>query len=173
MDTYIQFELREWKISDLDSLVMYGINPNISKFMSDAFPDTKEKWKNFLTHVTSNKSVHYKAIDIEGMAVGGIGISPHQGEKRCNAELGYWLSETYWNKGIITAAVKQMLSLAFETYPELNRIYATPYGTNTASHKVLTKAGFTLEARFEKIILKNNKLLDECVYAYRKDKYTL
>ncbi|MDD2687873.1 MAG: GNAT family protein [Bacteroidales bacterium] len=168
MDTSHQFDLREWKLTDLESLVFHGISPNISKFMSDAFPDTKEKWEKFLTHVTSNKSLHYRAIDIEGMAVGGIGISPLQGEKRCNAELGYWLSETYWNRGIITTAVKQILSLAFETYPDLKRIYATPYGNNTTSHKVLIKAGFTLEARFEKIILKNNEFLDEYVFAYRK-----
>ncbi|MDD3690682.1 MAG: GNAT family protein [Bacteroidales bacterium] len=168
MHTSLQFGLREWKINDLDSLVLHGINPNISKFMSDAFPDTKEKWERFLRNVITDKSLLYRAIDIDGKAVGGIGISPHRGEKRCNAELGYWLSETYWNRGIITTAVKQILSLAFETYPDLKRIYATPYGNNTTSHKVLIKAGFTLEARFEKIILKNNEFLDEYVFAYRK-----
>ena len=93
---------------------------------------------------------------------------PASRRKTLQCRIGHWLSETYWNRGIITTAVKQILSLAFETYPDLKRIYATPYGNNTTSHKVLIKAGFTLEARFEKIILKNNEFLDEYVFAYRK-----
>lgn len=165
----MQFQLRPWTLHDLDSLVKYGNNASIAKFMTDQFPHpyTAEKGKAFIAFATQNNPIHIFAIDVNGEAVGGIGLHPQADIHQKNAELGYWLAEPYWGKGIITEAVKQMVAFGFSTYP-INRIFARPFGTNIASQKVLEKAGFILEARFEKTLYKQGEYLDELVYAIRR-----
>jgi [ribosomal protein S5]-alanine N-acetyltransferase len=164
----MNFILRPWELSDLESVSKHGTTKNISNFMSDSFPDSVEKWKLFLEYAISKKSILYRAIEINGEAVGGIGISPQSGIYRINAELGYWLGQDYWGQGIITNAITEIVKLAFEKFT-INRIYATPFENNVASHKVLEKCGFKLEARFEKIVNKNGEFLDELVYAIRRE----
>jgi RimJ/RimL family protein N-acetyltransferase len=115
----------------------------------------------------SGKPIHIFAIDVNGKAVGGIGIHPQNDIMCKNAELGYWLGEAYLGKGIVTKAIKQVIDFAFKTY-DIKRIYARPFGNNTASQHVLEKSGFQLEARFEKTIFKNGEYLDELIYSYRK-----
>lgn len=165
----MNFTLRPWNINDLDSLVKNANNPNIAKFMTDGFPHpyTKEKGISFIEMATKDNPIHIFAIDVDGKAVGGIGIHPQQDIMKKNAELGYWLGEAYWGKGIVSEAIKQMIDFAFTTYV-INRVFARPFGTNLASQKVLEKCGFKLEARFEKVIFKNGEYLDELVYAIRK-----
>lgn len=165
----MNFTLRPWNINDLDSLVKNANNPNIAKFMTDGFPHpyTKEKGISFIEMATKDNPIHIFAIDVDGKAVGGIGIHPQQDIMKKNAELGYWLGEEYWSNGIVSNAIKQMINFAFITY-DINRVFARPFGTNMASQKVLEKCGFKLEARFEKVILKNGEYLDELIYAIRK-----
>lgn len=164
----MEFKLRPWTIDDLESVYKNANNINITKFMSDGFPDSIDKWRSFIEFASIDKSILYLAIEVEGQAVGGIGISPKTGIMRKNAELGYWLSEDYWGKEIITRAIKAIVKLAFDTF-DINRIYATPFETNLASHRILEKTGFTLEARFKKVVIKNGELLDELVYAIRRN----
>ena len=159
--------LRPWTINDLDSVTKNANNINITKFMSDGFPNNMDKWKSFIEFATKDKTILYLAIDINGQAVGGIGISLKQDIMKKNAELGYWLSEDYWGQGIITKAISEIVKLGFDTF-DIDRIYATPFETNYTSHRVLEKTGFTLEARFEKTVIKNGELLDELVYAIRR-----
>ncbi|MCB0473179.1 MAG: GNAT family N-acetyltransferase, partial [Flavobacteriaceae bacterium] len=123
--------------------------------------------KAFITMATKADPIHIFAIEVEGKAVGGIGIHPQSDIMKKNAELGYWLGEPYWGKGIITRAIRQMVDFAFKTY-DITRVYARPYGTNIGSQKVLEKNGFKLEARIEKNIFKNGEFLDELIYAIRK-----
>lgn len=165
----MQFILRPWNENDTDSLVANANNFNIARFLTDGFPHpyTEENARAFIAMATKDVPVHIFAIEVEGKAAGGIGIHPQSDIMKKNAELGYWLGESYWGKGIITAAIKQMIDFAFNTY-DITRIYARPFGNNAASQKVLQKAGFTLEARIEKNIFKNGEFLDELIYAVRK-----
>ena len=165
----MEFELRPWKPSDLESLVKYANNWNIAKNLTDKFPYpyTESSGKIFIDYATKNKLNHIFAIDIKGKAIGGIGIHPQEDIFSHNAEMGYWLAESYWGKGIMTKAVKEMVDYGFKTF-EINRIFARPFGPNKGSQKVLEKVGFTLEARFEKTIYKYGVYLDELVYAIRK-----
>ena len=165
----MQFLLRPWAPTDLDSLVRHANNPDIAKFMMDGFPHpyTEENGRAFIAFATKDDPIHIFAIDVNGEAVGGIGIHPQADVQRKNAELGYWLAEPFWGKGIITNAIKQVIEFGFKTY-DINRIFARPYGTNIGSQKVLEKAGFVLEGRFEKTIFKNGEFLDELVYAVRR-----
>jgi RimJ/RimL family protein N-acetyltransferase len=162
-------QLRPWNTNDLDSLVECANNPNISKFMMNKFPYpyTREAGERFIAFATQENPTHIMAIEVDDKAVGGIGIHPLSDIESKNAEMGYWLAEPYWGKGYITEAVKQMIEYGFKNF-DINRIFARPFGTNTASQKVLKKTGFLLEAKFEKTFFKNGEYLDECVYAVRR-----
>ena len=165
----MDFKLRPWSIDDLDSLVKYANNQNVAQFMSDVFPHpyTKENGKAFIEFAGKDDPVHIFAIEVNGEAVGGIGIHPQQDIQRKNAELGYWLAEPYWGNGIITKAIEEIIEITFNNY-DINRIFARPFGTNIGSQKVLEKAGFVLEGRFEKTFFKNGMPEDELVYAIRR-----
>jgi len=165
----MDFRLRPWMIDDATRLPKYANNFNIARFMTDRFPHpyTVADARSFIELANRDEPVHIFAIDINGEAVGGIGIHPQEDVFRKNAELGYWLAEPFWGKGIITEAIGQMVDFAFKTY-DINRVFARPFGTNKASQRVLEKAGFILEARFEKILFKNGEWLDELVYAFRR-----
>ncbi len=165
----MNFILRPWSINDLDNLVLYANNSNIAKFMNDGFPHpyTKESGEAFIVFANKDNPVHIFAIDLDGEAIGGIGLHPKLDVDRKNAELGYWLAEPYWGKGIITAAIKKMVDFGFKTF-DISRIFARPFGTNIGSQKVLEKAGFILEATFKKTLYKNGEYLDELIYAIRK-----
>ncbi len=165
----MNFSLRSFATTDLDSLVFHANNFNIAKYMTDwfPFPYTNEAGKAFIEFATKDYPIHIFAIDIEGRAVGGIGIHPQTDIFRKNAELGYWLAEEFWGNGIISKAIPQMIKFAFETY-DIKRIFARPFGTNIASQKVLEKNGFKLEARLEKTIFKNEEFLDELIYSYKR-----
>ena len=165
----MHFLLRPWSLTDLYSLVRYANNPDIAKFMTDGFPHpyTEEAGKAFIAFATKDDPIHIFAIEANGEAVGGIGLHPQADVHRKNAELGYWLAEPFWGKGIITNAIKEIVAFGFKTY-DINRIFARPFATNIGSQKVLEKAGFALEGRFEKTFIKNGELVDELVYAVRK-----
>lgn len=165
----MEFRLRPWTNGDLESLVKYANNFKIARFMSDGFPHpyTPKDGKAFIQLATAGKGILYFAIDVNGEAAGGIGVAILTDIKRKNAELGYWLGEPFWGNGIVTKAVMEMVEIAFCEF-DINRIFALPFGTNLASQRVLEKAGFKLEAKFEKTLFKNGEFLDEMVYAVRK-----
>jgi len=166
---YMEFKLRPWHENDLESLVKYANNINIAKFMTDGFPFpyTTENGKSFIEFATKNKPTHIFAIEVNGEAIGGIGIHFQTDIYRKNAEMGYWLAEPFWGNGIVTKAIKEMLVYGFEQF-DINRIFARPFGNNKASQKVLEKVGFIREAKFEKTLFKNGEFLDELIYGYNK-----
>jgi len=137
--------------------------------MTDQFPHpyTWERGTAFIEMATSFDPVRIFAIEVDGAAAGGIGLHLQTDIMRKNAELGYWLAETHWGKGIASKAVKQMVKYGFETF-DITRIYARPFGSNAASQKVLEKCGFKLEARIEESIFKNQVFEDELIYAVRR-----
>lgn len=167
----MNFILRPWQEDDLDNLVRFANNYEIAKFMNDHFPHpyTPEAGKGFIKMATSETPHNILAIVVEGEAAGGIGIHPGWGIERKNAEMGYWLGEPFWGKGIVTEAVRQMIDYAFKNW-DINRIFARPFSTNLASQKVLQKAGFTFETKLEKTFFKNGEYFDEMIYAVRRNR---
>lgn len=165
----MSFQLRSWNSADIPALTRHANNANIARFMTDSFPHpyAEDNARAFIEFATKNTPVNIFAIEVDGEAAGGVGLHAQADIMRRNMELGYWLAEPYWGRGIITSAVKQMIDYGFRTF-DIDRIYARPFGTNTASQKVLEKAGFRLEGRFEKTIFKNGELLDELIYAVRR-----
>ena len=131
------------------------------------YPYTKEHGKNFIEFAISKNPNHILAIDIKDKAVGALGIHVQEDIACKNAELGYWISENYWNKGIISSAIQQMVEYGFKNYA-IDRIYARPFGYNTASQRVLEKNNFVLEAQLKNTVYKNGIYTDELIYAARK-----
>lgn len=107
-------------------------------------------------------------IEVEGRAAGGIGLHPGHDVNRLTAELGYWLAEPFWGRGIATAAVRAIVPHGFASLP-LNRIEAYVYANNPASARVLEKAGFTCEGRLRRSVIKDDQVLDSLVYARLRD----
>jgi len=161
------FLLRPFQISDKKSLAKYANNKKISDNLRDRFPHpyTEEAAGWFINFVLSdNDPVKNFVIEINGKAAGAIGITPDEDVYRMNAEIGYWLGEDHWGKGIMTAVIKATVKYVFENLG-IKRIYATPFATTLGSIKALKKAGFTKEATIRNGVIKNNKILDYYIYS--------
>lgn len=165
----MEFLLRPWLSTDIDSLVKHANNPEIAQFMTNGFPYpyTLEHGKKWLEMASSKTPANFFAIIINNEAVGGVGIHLQQDIMCKNAELGYWLGELYRGNGIMPKVLPHVIKYGFKTF-DITRIYARPFGNNTASQRVLEKCGFRLEARIEKNIFKNGEFQDELIYAIRK-----
>ncbi|MCB2410306.1 GNAT family N-acetyltransferase [Hymenobacter lucidus] len=165
----MSFTLRPWQPTDLPNLVQYANNPEIARFMTDQFPHpfTEEKAQGFIAFAGSHTPQRVFAIEVDGQAAGGIGIHPQTDIQCKNAELGYWLAQPFWGRGIVTEAIRQVVAYGFATF-DITRIFARPYGTNIGSQRALEKAGFVLEGRFAQTLFKNGEFLDELVYAVRR-----
>lgn len=168
----INFELREWRLTDSASLAENANNINIWNNLRDYFPYpyTENDAVRFIEMCMNKpKPATDFAIVVENKAVGGIGIILQNDVERITAEIGYWLGEGYRGRGIMPEAVKQMVTYAFETF-SLQKIFASVFDFNTASHIVLQKAGFELEAILKKAAIKNNKIIDLHYYSLFKTK---
>ena len=104
------------------------------------------------------------AIAVGGAAVGGIGFVMMPDVERVSAEIGYWLAEPFWGRGISTEAVG-VTRYAIETHG-LTRVFATPFASNQASCRVLEKAGYVLEARLRRSAIKDGRIVDQMQYAF-------
>jgi len=161
--------LRPWRVDDAESLTLHANNAAIATNLRDGFPHpyTREHAKQWLEITLADKKNTLLAIEIDHQAVGGIGIIPGSDVYRLSAEIGYWLSEAYWNQGIMTEAVQTIVRWTFENTAVI-RIYAGIFEKNKASMKVLEKAGFRHEATHRDAVIKNNKIMDEYIYAILK-----
>jgi RimJ/RimL family protein N-acetyltransferase len=158
--------IRSWQLEDVPSLAKHANNRNVWLMLRDRMPHPYTLAHAF-EHVRERLSEPDRpmfCIDVGGEAVGGIGLHPGNDVARFNAELGYWLAEPFWGRGIMTAAVRAVVRHGFEQLP-LNRIEAYVYVTNPASVRVLEKCGFALEGRLRKSVVKDGQLLDSLLYA--------
>lgn len=165
----MRIEFRPWKKGDEKSLVLHANNINIWNNVRDCFPHpyTMKDARDWVRKNETIKPALNIAIVVDGNAVGGIGIQPGRDIHKRNAEIGYWIGEEYWGKGIVSKAVKWMVDYTFKNF-NVVRIYASTFNSNIASQKVLEKAGFTREAILKKALFKNNFLLDEYHYSLLK-----
>jgi ribosomal-protein-alanine N-acetyltransferase len=158
--------IRRWEKSDVEALAKYANNRNIWLNLRDGFPHpyTRENAQSFLQSVSRQDPVRFYAIATQEEAIGAIGITPNQDVHRLTAEMGYWLAEPYWGKGIMTETVTKFTDYVFEHFG-LVRIYAEPYAYNASSCRVLEKAGFVLEGRMRCSAIKDGQMTDQFLYA--------
>ncbi len=158
--------LRKLHRNDLDRMVELANNEKISVNLRDQFPHpyTRNDGTRFLKMLDSNDQLIVFAIDYEGEYAGNIGLVLETDVYRKSAEIGYFLGEPYWNKGIMTKAVNLTVTHAFESL-KLIRIHCGVYEYNKASQRVLQKCGFEKEGIFKKAIYKKGQIWDEIRYA--------
>lgn len=163
------FELRPFTPDDLPALVEHANDPSVAAHLTDMFPHpySEADGRKFIEEAMKPVPLR-RCISIDGEACGAIGLHPKQDLWRLNMELGYWLAKEHRGKGIMTEAIKQMVRLGFATFPDIVRIYATPFGSNIASQRALEKAGFQLEAKLVGTLVKNGVMQDEWIYAVRR-----
>lgn len=155
--------LRPWRVEDLDSLVRHADNPNVSAHLRDRFPSpyTRADGIAFL----GGDHPHDLAIEVDGAAVGGIGLRLGEDVHRRSAEIGYWLGEPYWGRGIVTEAVGAVTRWAIKEHGLL-RVEAHVFANNPASARVLEENGYVLEGRLRRAVVKRGEILDALVYAF-------
>ena len=118
----------------------------------------------FLKTVAADASGAHVAIDVEGKAVGMIGIQRREDVHRLTAEIGYWLGEDFWGMGIATEALKGFTQHLFAC-TDLIRLDACVYAPNVASMRVLEKAGYQREGVLRSYVCKHEKILDAVIFA--------
>lgn len=158
--------LRPVTPADAAAIATLGNNAKIAGNMRDVFPhpyllDNAVAFVNNVKDINPNRVF---AITVDGEYAGTCGVFPKDDVYRMNAEIGYWLGEPFWGKGIATQAVKLLVDYSFKNF-ELNRLYASVFAPNTASQKVLLKAGFTYEGTQRQSVYKNGQYLDELFYS--------
>jgi [ribosomal protein S5]-alanine N-acetyltransferase len=159
------FTLRDFVPRDAESVALNANSINVSKYLHDRFPypySLKDALE-FIEVFIPAAAGRIFAIDVDGAAVGAIGLHLQKDEYRMNAELGYWLGESYWNKGIITSAINKITTFGFENL-DINKIYAKVFEANKVSCIVLVKNGYKLEAQLVNNAIKNGKYTDELIY---------
>jgi ribosomal-protein-alanine N-acetyltransferase len=167
------FCLKPWAKDDAESLVKHANNEKIAMNLRDGFPNPYSMTDavSWIKMVMENKKDVIFAIEVDGEVCGGIGLHGGKDVCRYNAEIGYWLSEQHWGKGITTEAVELLVRFGFEKF-SWTRIYAGIFSSNLASIKVLEKCGFKQEASFKKSVKKRGEYLDEHVYAILKEEWS-
>ena len=158
--------VRNWEWRDRDAIVRYGNNRKVSINLRDRFPFpyTARDARNWLDLVVDAKPVTNFAIDVAGEAVGGIGFTTQHDVDRRSAEIGYWLGEPFWGRGIATEALIAVTEYAFANF-DLCRLYAHVFDWNAASARVLEKAGYEFEGRLRKSVTKDGQTIDQLMYA--------
>jgi RimJ/RimL family protein N-acetyltransferase len=158
--------VRDWTWQDGDALVRHANNRRVWINLRDRFPHpyTKEDARRWLDCVVGLKPSTNFAIDVQGEAVGGIGFSVQSDVGYRSAEIGYWLGEEFWGRGIATESLMAVTEHAFASY-DLCRLYAHVFEWNLASARVLEKAGYAFEGRLIKSVTKDGKTIDQLLYA--------
>jgi [ribosomal protein S5]-alanine N-acetyltransferase len=158
--------VRSWEWRDRDAIVRHGNNRKVSINLLDRFPYpyTTGDARNWLENVVGCKPETNFAIDVAGEAVGGIGFTLQPDVTHRSAEIGYWLGEEFWGRGIATEALIAVSNHAFSNY-DICRLYAHVFEWNRASARVLEKAGYEFEGRLRKSVTKEGQTIDQLMYA--------
>lgn len=161
--------VRPWTLTDAESLHRHANNRNVSIHLRDRFPFPYElaNAQTFLGWVVTQPSPTVWAIEVHGEATGGIGIELHTDVERVSAEIGYWLGEAVWGRGVATEALRAVTAEAFERY-HLTRIFAVPFADHTASIRVLEKSGYVKEGVMRQSAIKDGRIRDQALYATYK-----
>jgi ribosomal-protein-alanine N-acetyltransferase len=158
--------VRDARPEDASSIAYYADNPRVVANLRDIFPHPYrlKDAQRFMKSVTEQEPRTVFAIATQSEAIGIVGLTIGQDVHRFTAELGYWLGEPFWGRGIMTDAIRAVVEHGFSELG-LARIYAEPYAGNLGSARVLEKAGFTLEGRLRANVFKNGRVRDQFVYA--------
>lgn len=159
-------QIRSFCPDDAAALTKYANNRNVWINLSDRqpFPYRREDAEAWIQETMQREPETIFAIASATEAIGGIGLELQSDVYRRSAEVGYWLAEPFWGRGIATGVLQALTKYAFSEF-DLMRIYAYVYEWNPASARVLEKAGFGYEGRLRKSVTKDGRTIDQLLYA--------
>ena len=171
-----EFILREWEKEDAYEIAKVANNFKIAANLRNTFPCpyslADAQW--YVNDCISKRDENQitRAIEADGKAVGSIGIFIKDDVYEKSGELGYWLSEDYWRRGIMSKAARMICKEAFEKF-DIVRIFAEPFERNAGSRGVLEKAGFTYEGTMRSGVFKNGEVQSYCMYSLLREEIDL
>jgi ribosomal-protein-alanine N-acetyltransferase len=160
--------LRAVEPGDAASLMKHADNINVSRNMFDGFPSpyTEAAAAAWCGHEANSGTFgRVWAMVVDGALVGCIGVVQGSGGLRCNAEIGYWIGEACWRRGIGSDAVRQVTDWAFATNPEITRIFAGIFADNEGSQAVARHCGYVREGVLKQSAIKDGKVIDRVLWA--------
>lgn len=157
--------MREWRLSDADSLVRHANDASVARNLDDFFPHPyeMEHAREWLQRCAREHPQTNFAVVVDDRAIGGSGLRIRSNMHRRSAEIGYWLGAKYWGKGIATDVLTAVTAYAFDHF-DLAHLTAGVLERNVASARVLEKAGYVLEGRLRQNVTKDGVTMDELVY---------
>lgn len=168
----MDISFRRWKPGDEEQLVAQANNIKIFNNLRDLFPNpyTIEEAVKWIKYNTAIAPPENMAIIVDGKVAGGIGSKRMEDVYRKTMEIGYFLGESFWGRGIMTHVVRQFVDYMFSTF-DINRIVAPVFDFNIGSQKVLEKVGFRKEAVLIKSVIKNGVFHNEIIYALLREEF--
>ncbi len=165
-------QIRRWKIEDAVDLATALNNNKIQDNLRDGlpYPYTEEDAQDYIiAMLQADKNATYAfAITVDDRVIGSIGVFRKDNIHARTAEMGYYIAEPFWGKGLGTSAVKQTCEYIF-THTDIIRIFAEPFAYNTISCRVLEKSGFICEGILRSNAVKNGQVIDMKMYSYIKE----
>jgi RimJ/RimL family protein N-acetyltransferase len=164
--------VRPWRLKDAAAIVPHANNLNVARQLRDRFPHpyTIDNATDFIKFATSAESPNNFAIEVAEEPAGGIGFVCGTDVERFSAEIGYWLGESYWGKGVTTEALVLVTEYAF-TQLNMLRLFALPFADNIPSTRVLEKAGYAREGVLRSSSVKFGRPRDQLLYARINDRW--
>ena len=158
--------VRTFRPEDAASLARHGNNRRIWENLRDRFPHPYTERTPPATSPIARQPHDEPsfAIEVDGEAVGGISLHPGMDVERISAEIGYWLGESLWGRGVATSAIRLVTDYGF-TRRRLERVFAVPFITNVASCRALEKAGYQREGTMRRSAIKDGRIMDQYLYA--------
>jgi RimJ/RimL family protein N-acetyltransferase len=165
-------KIRPWRLDDAQDLTTALNNEKILCNLRDGipFPYTVTNATQYITTMLKadkNKTYPF-AITVDDKVIGSIGVFRKDNIHMHTAEMGYYIAEFYWGRGLGTSAVLQVCRYIFSN-TNIIRIFAEPFAHNIASCRVLEKTGFVYEGTLRKNAIKNGNVLDMKLYALIKE----
>ncbi|SDY37347.1 GNAT family N-acetyltransferase [Hymenobacter psychrophilus] len=158
--------LRPWTFADALALARYANDERVARHLRDTFPFPYSAGdaEFFLCLVVDSNRDLFLAIEVDGEPVGSVGVHFKTDVRRRSAEIGYWLTPACWGRGLATAALRTTSAYLLAHF-DVCRLYAVVFANNPASARVLEKAGYELEGRMRRSVVKDNQTLDSLLYA--------
>jgi len=158
--------LRELRVEDAAALQRHADDPAVARNLLDPFPQPymladAQAWCGGQWRMGGK----VWGIEVDGAVIGCIGLRSEEGWLRCNAEIGYWIGQAFWRRGIVSEALRLVSDWAWREQPQITRIYAPIFGWNEGSMAVAKACGYELESRQPKSAYKNGQLIDRVVFA--------
>ncbi|MBQ8892953.1 MAG: GNAT family N-acetyltransferase [Clostridia bacterium] len=161
-------QIKKWELADAADLAAALSNKKVQDHLRDGlpYPYTEQDGRDYISAMLSadENDTFAFAVTADGKVIGSISAFRGVNIHHKTAELGYYIAEEYWGKGIMTEAVRQLCDYVF-AYSDVIRIYAEPFAHNIGSCRVLEKAGFLCEGTLRSNAVKNGKVMDMKLYA--------